>query len=129
MVQTGIVKKWFQDEEMQDKVAIVQADIVSGAVSHLKNASMELSEMLLELARRTTDDAVKLRAIESGLDRVGVSKVNKSESVVTKTERSEVDFTSDVFERMEGLPLETQSKLAALATEMDELVQASKGQE
>lgn len=127
MIQTGIVKAWFSDEDVQAKVTLVQTDIISGAVDHLKNYAVELVEMLMELARTTTDDSVKLKAIESGLDRVGVSKVNKSESAVTKTERQEVEFSADVFERLEALPIETQEKVAALAAEMEVAIEDAKG--
>lgn len=129
MVQTGIVKGWFADEDLQEKVRLVQADIVSGAVEHLQNHTVELTEMLIELARTTTDDSVKLRAITEGLDRVGVTKVNKSESVVTKSERQEVDFSTEIFEKMEALPIESQEKIARLAAEMEGVISEAKGKE
>lgn len=128
-VRAGLVKQWILEEDQQKKIAIVQADIVSGAADHLRRHAIELSEMLLELARRTTDDAVKLKAIESGLDRVGLSKVNKSESVVTKNERTEHDFSADLFERIEALPFETQEKILDMAKEMDALVEEARGRE
>jgi hypothetical protein len=129
MVQTGIVKSWFDEEEVQKRVLQVQEDIVAGAVDHLQNYAVELVEMLMELARSTTDDSVKLRAIESGLDRVGVAKVNKSESVVTKNERTEFGISPESLEKMEALPLETQEKIAKLASEMEDLMTSAKGSE
>lgn len=129
MVQTGIVKKWFEDPEVQAKVVLVNEDIVSGAVGHLKHHSVDLIEMLMELARSTSDDAVKLRAITEALDRVGISKVNKSESVVNRTDRQEVGLSAEIFERMEGMPIKTQEELARLATEMEAVMEESKGAE
>jgi len=129
MIQTGIVKAWFEEPEVQERVETVLADIVSGAVDHLRNYAVELVEMLMELARTTSDDSVKLRAIESGLDRVGVAKVNKSESIVSKTERQEFDFSQEAFEKLEGLPLETQEKIARLSAEMEVVINDAKGKE
>jgi hypothetical protein len=129
MVQTSIVKSWFDESELQEKVKLVQEDIVTGAVEHLQNHTVELTEMLIELARTTEDDSVKLRAITEGLDRVGVTKVNKSESVVTKSERQEVDFSTEIFEKMEALPIESQEQIARLAAEMEGVISEAKGKE
>lgn len=123
-IQTSLVKSWADDDDWQQMVAKVSTDIVSGAVTHLERQAVELTEMLVELARRTTDDAVKLRAIEAGLDRVGMSKVNKSESKVTKDEhtRHEHAMNDEFLQRLEGMPVETQTAVAQLAAQMDELL-------
>jgi hypothetical protein len=129
MVQTGIVKAWFEEKEVQEKVAQVQADIIAGAVGLLKNYAVDLVEMLMELARTTADDSVRLKAIESGLDRVGVAKTSRSESIVTKNERTEFDISAETFEKMEALPLETQEQIARLAAEMEAVIENAKGNE
>ena len=126
MVRTGIVKEWLQSEDSLQKIATVQSDIVSGAVDHLRRHAIELTEMLLELARRTPDDSVKLKAIVEGLDRVGLSKVNKSESIVTNTKREEHALSDDFFERLQGLPIETQQQIAAMSAEMDQMIENAK---
>lgn len=128
-IQTSLVKAWADDETWQAMVAKVASDIVEGGVENLRRASLDLTEMLLDLARRTTDDGVKLRAIESGLDRVGIAKVNKSESIVRKRDETEHSLSADLVEKMEGLPLTTQQRLAELAIEMDELISSAKGAE
>lgn len=128
-IQTSLVKAWADEEDWRSMVTKVASDVVDGGVENLRRASMELTEMLLELARRTTDDAVKLRAIESGLDRVGIAKVNKSESIVRKRDETEHSLSSELVDRMEGLPLNTQQRLAELAVEMDELISSAKGAE
>jgi hypothetical protein len=127
-IRSGIIKEWLNEDDQKQKIATVQTDIVNGAVDHLRRHAVELTEMLLELARRTTDDGVRLKAIVEGLDRVGLAKVNKSESIVTKTEHTEHDLSADFFERLEGLPLETQQQLASMAAEMDKIVEQAKGQ-
>lgn len=128
-IQTGLVKAWADDPEWMTMVEKVAQDVVDGAAVQLRSNTVELQEMLMEVARKCPDWAVKLRAIESGLDRTGLSKVNKSESVVTKNEKTTHTLASDLFERMEGLPFETQQKLAAMATEMEEMMETARGQE
>lgn len=128
-IQTGLVKAWADDENWQAIVAKVSSDIVDGGVTLLNNATVDLVEMLLDLARRTTDDSVKLRAIESGLDRVGVTKINKSESKVTRSDRVETDLSPGFFDRFEALPLESQRKMAELMSEAEKVFEEARGTE
>lgn len=126
-IQTSIVKEWADDPAWQAMLEKVAGDIVDGAIEHLNRHMIDLMEMLLELARTATDEAVKLRAIESGLDRGGLSKVNKSESkVVTGTQH---DLSDDFFSKLEALPLDTQKRVAELTAELDTLVSEARGTE
>jgi hypothetical protein len=128
-IQTGLVKAWGEDDDFQAKVAIVAADKVAGAVNHMKDASVELTEGLLEIARHEPDAKIRLNAIVEGLDRVGITKVNKSESVVTKTEQHQHELSDDFFSKLEALPLETQKRIAQLTTELDAIVSEASGHE
>lgn len=125
-IQTGLVKAWADDKDWLRMVEKVADDVVGGAVEHLQRHSMELTEMLLDQARREPDGAIKLKAILEGLDRVGMAKVNKSESRVTKDEnKSEThthSFSEEFMERLEGMPVDTQKKLAELMSEVDRLM-------
>lgn len=121
-IQGTLIKAWADDEEWQKMLAKVASDNVAGAIDHLKRHAVDFIEMLAELARSTTDDAVKLRAIEAGLDRMGISKVNKSESSVTNTEKSEVAFGDGFMERLQGLPLETQTQVAEMMSQVDNIL-------
>jgi hypothetical protein len=128
-IQTGLVKSFADEPDFNEKVAKVAADKVEGAVNHMKAASVELTEYLLEIARNEPDSKIRLQAIVEGLDRVGITKVNKSESVVTKNENTTLTPSEDFFERLETLPLETQRQIADLSRQMEELVMTSRGTE
>jgi hypothetical protein len=128
-VTRSIVKHWFEDETMRKLVVLVQEDTTKGAIEFLKKASLELVELLLDIARSEEDSTVRLRAILEGLDRIGLAKVNKSESKVLTEDKQVVGFSPEAFEHLEGLPLETQQELAKMATEMQEMVDNSKGKE
>ena len=126
-IQGSLVKAWAEDETWQTMCAKVATDITDGAIEHLKRHNIDLIEMLLELARTAVDESVKLRAIESALDRGGIAKVNKSESVVTK--KNEHDMSDDFWSKLEGLPIETQQKVARLTEELETLVSEARGTE
>lgn len=128
-IQTSLVKSFADEPEFNEKVAKVAADKVEGAVNHMKAASVELTEYLLEIARNEPDSKIRLNAIVEGLDRVGITKVNKSESAVTRTERTEIGFGEDFFSKLEGLPIETQRRIAELSAEMESLVLSERGNE
>lgn len=90
----GTVKGWFEDEAMRARVAEIQKDYIEGAVKLLKTYAIELIEMLVEIARDGTVDAkTRISAITEALDRMGMSKVNKSQSQVVQTNKNEVDIT------------------------------------
>lgn len=132
----GVTKKvvvgWLDDEQIQQRVNEVRADMVDSGLVLLKEAQVELVHLLLEVARNETEAAVRLRAIESGLDRAGNVKVNKSESKVTKTDAtpgSMEAFWSRMFESLEGLPLDTQQQIAEMAREMDDMITKARGKE
>jgi hypothetical protein len=128
-VGRSMVKHWFEDEEMRQRVVTVQNDTIEGAINFLKRRSIELIELLLDIARTTEDPAVRLRAVTEGLDRIGMAKVNKSESRVLSESKEEHEFSPEFFERLEGLPLETQQKLAGMAEEMETMIKSQRGKE
>lgn len=127
-VTRSIVKHWFEDPEMRTAVEKVQNDTVEGAIDFLKRRSIELVELLLEIARTTEDPSVRLRAVVEGLDRIGMAKVNKSESRVLSESNEKHEFSPEFFERLEGLPLETQQKLAGMAEEMETIISQQRGE-
>ena len=128
-VSTGVVKKWFADKRTAEKVVEVQAKLTDHAVALLQTFQIESVQGLMEIARdKATDNKTRKECYESILDRGGLTKVNKSESAVTKTDRVEVGISAEMFDELQGLPLETQQQLAELSAQMEELIANAKGQ-
>jgi hypothetical protein len=118
-----IVKKWFQEPEMQERAAKLVDDMVSAAVKFGQTHAFEMMEMLAEIARTTADDRVAIQAITEYLDRIGLTKVNKSESKSASTIREEhevnlVDKSGIIEALAENAPPEVLQRAATL---MDEL--------
>lgn len=110
----GIVGKWFEEPAMRQRVDDIQSDFLDGAVKLLRTYAIELIEMLVEIARTTSDDKIAIQAITECLDRMGISKVNKSESVASVTKKSEVDITdkTGLLSAMKEAPPEVQQQMA-----------------
>ena len=89
----SIVKRWFEEPAMRERVAEIQEDYIDGGVKLLRTYVIELIEMLVEIARTTSDEKIAIQAITEALDRAGLTKVNKSESASVRTNKSEVDIT------------------------------------
>lgn len=117
----GTVKQWFALPGMHDRVAEIQQDYIDGAVKLIKTYAIELFEMLVNIARDSDDDRIRIQAITEALDRMGLAKVNKSESAATVTKRNEVDLTdrSGIMAAMKEAPPEVQQEMAA---KMDEVM-------
>jgi transcriptional regulator with XRE-family HTH domain len=123
-VSTSTLNRWLSDPRAAERIAEISADFVTGAIKYLKTYAIELIEMLVELARTTEDDQVALKAICEALDRIGISKVNKSESISAQTIREEIDLTdkAGLVAALREAPPEVQAKAAEKLEEMIALV-------
>ena len=128
-VTTSIVKHWFEDPEMHKRVETVREDTIGGAMESLNHAAVELVQHLLEIARDPMRGSDQLKAVLEGLGLVGLVKVNKSESKASTESTEHHEFSPEFFDKLEGLPLGTQDKLAELASEMDTVINEAKGTE
>lgn len=129
-VTKRMVRRWFEDKEMQTKLAEVRNDIADGAIQHLKDSLIEAAELLMANARRAYSlDAFSdsIRAAAEVLDRGGLAKVNKSESKVTKNEKTTFEGTEEFFDKFSTLPMENQRKIADLMAEVEGLVTSGQG--
>lgn len=127
-VTTAIVRAWFDDAELglRGQVAELQSDWLQAARDLMEHYSLEAVEGLMEIARASTTDAETARKCYIDvLDRVGLIKVSKSESVVDNRSTEKIDG-ADFFERIKGLPVETQQEIAALSQQMEVLIASKK---
>lgn len=129
-VSTAIVRAWFDDPalKLREQVAELQKDWVQAARDLMEHYALESIEGLMELARTpTVEPEVARKCYIDILDRVGLIKVSKSESVVDNRTTEKVDGT-EFLERIKGLPIETQTELAALSEQMEALIVAASGE-
>jgi predicted transcriptional regulator len=119
-VTKDTVSGWFKNEQhkesMARRVAQVKAEILSGAVDLLRASAIEIVESLLTMARTTEDEALAARILMDLLDRIGISKVNKSESISAQTikQTQEVDITDThgIVEVLGHLDTDQQEQIA-----------------
>lgn len=117
----GTVKGWFEtNPQLVKRVAEIRQDFLKGALALLKTYAIELVEMLVEIARSDIDPNVRLKAITEALDRLGLSKVNKSESVAANTLTTQVDIVdqSGLLEALKDADPEIQTKVAEKMEQM-----------
>lgn len=115
-VSRSTIRAWLAEPSAQRKVAELRKDMLLGAQRYLKTYAIELIELLVGLAKDPmVDPATRLRAVCEALDRMGVAKVAKSESL----QRSELDI-ADPTGIVEALKASPQLAVAA-ATKIDEL--------
>lgn len=123
-VSLDVVKKWFTNDElgMQDRVAEIRESYTAGAIKLMKTYAIELVEMVMEIARTTDDEALVLKIAVEMWDRMGIAKVNKSESVSAQTirEEREIDITdkSGMVEALRTAPPEVQARAAEAMEEL-----------
>lgn len=132
-VSKDTLKRWWADDDlgMQARVAEICEDIVNGAVKLLKSYAIEIIEELMVLFRTTDDEALSAKIGFELLDRLGLAKVNKSESVVATTARDEVVLTDPhgLIEKMRDMKPEAASEMAAKLEEILALADAPEPEE
>ena len=109
----SIVGHWFEDPEMRAEVLKINEDMVGGSMKLLKTYAVELIEMLMEIAR-TSDDKTALTAITEGLDRMGLTKVNKSEGRSVIETKTDIEITDPhgLIDKLKDAPPEAQQAAA-----------------
>jgi hypothetical protein len=109
----SIVGHWFEEPEMRAEVVRINEDIVGGSLKLLKTYAVELVEMLMEIAR-TSDDKTALQAITEGLDRMGLTKVNKSEGRSVIETKTDIEITDPhgLIDKLKDAPPEAQQAAA-----------------
>lgn len=123
-VSKDTLKRWWADDElgMVARVAEIHEDIVQGAIKLLKSYAIEIIEELMVLFRTTEDEALAAKVGFELLDRLGLAKVNKSESVVATTAREELTISDpgNLLGKMRDMSPE---KAAEVATKLEEAFQ------
>jgi hypothetical protein len=109
----SIVGHWFEEPEMRQEVVRINEDIVGGSLKLLKTYAVELVEMLMEIAR-TSDDKTALQAITEGLDRMGLTKVNKSEGRSVIETKTDIEITDPhgLIDKLKDAPPDAQQAAA-----------------
>lgn len=107
------VRKMFkEDPAMVANVQKISQNLVDGAAKLLRTYAVELVEMLVEIARTTLDEKIAVQCIIEALDRIGLTKVSKSDSVVTNKSQIEFTDTTGLVERTRNAPPEVQQAMA-----------------
>ena len=98
---------------MRAEVLKINEDMVGGSMKLLKTYAVELIEMLMEIAR-TSDDKTALTAITEGLDRMGLTKVNKSEGRSVIETKTDIEITDPhgLIDKLKDAPPEAQQAAA-----------------
>lgn len=123
-VSRSTVKNWFSDSKLglPVKVAKIRADFVSGALKLMKTYAIEIIETQMQIMRTTDDEALAVKIGFELLDRLGISKVSKSESISAQTLRNESEI--DIVDRTgllalaQKAPPHVQAKMAEQMEDM-----------
>ena len=128
-VGKATIERWLADDKlkMREQVAKIQADYISAGVTLIQSYLIEIVESLMDIFRTTPDEQLAVKIGLEMLDRLGVSKVNKSESVTAATlkQQSEVDIVdkTGILETMRKAPPEVQQAMAKRAEELVAMAQ------
>jgi predicted transcriptional regulator len=123
-VTNAIVKHWMLEPESIAEVQRIQKDIAGGAVNLMKTYAIEIIEKLMTIVRTEQNPRFVIQAAESLLDRMGLARVNKSESIGRVEHHESVDITDQtgIVEKLRSAPPELQTSIARKMEELDSLM-------
>lgn len=127
----GLVKGWFDEPEMCERVSEAQAALTDKAIELLRRYSIEAVEGIAEIARRTEDDSLRLKAWTEILDRLpGLSKTSRSESKSESEHTEKLKLESDsLLDKLADKSPEVQRKVAEMYASFEtELAALMEGQ-
>ena len=128
-VSRATIDRWLADEELnlRAQIAEISANYIAAGVTMMQSYLIEIVEGLMDVFRTTEDENVAVKIGFEMLDRLGVSKVNKSESAVAATlkQQSEVDIVdkTGLLELVKKAPPNVQQAMAQRSEELLALAQ------
>lgn len=122
-VTVDVVKKWFQEPAMQERASAIIEDMVDSSIRFGRLGAFEMLDIIASIARSSPDDKVAMTAACEYLDRIGLTKVNKSESATTATVKKEneinlIDKSGLIEALADGAPPEVLHRAAELLDEL-----------
>lgn len=128
-VAPSTIQAWMDDPslKLRDQIAQISANMTAAGVALIQSYQIELIEGLMQIFRETDDEKLAKEIAFELLDRIGITKVNKSESVVSgqinQTRRVEITDTSGIAEIAKKAPPEVQAAMAEQASRLLALAQ------
>lgn len=123
-VARSTIQEWLDDESLhlRDKISKISADMISAGVTMMQTYLVEIIEGLMQIFRETEDEKIAKEIGFEILDRLGISKVNKSEAVSANLirKKSEVDITdkTGLVAMAKNAPPHVQAAMAERAAEL-----------
>lgn len=126
-VSSHTITSWFAEPDVRERIALLRTDVLSNGVKLAQTYIGDLLEMLYEIAMNDEDPDRRMKAAHDLLDRVGLTKINKSESAsaISLREQREIDITdkTGLVELAKNAPPEVQAAMAENAERIIALAQ------
>lgn len=128
-IARSTVTSWLDDEELnlRAKIEKTREQMTVAGVELIQSYLIEIIEVEMTLMRETDDEGLASKIGFELLDRIGIAKINKSESVTAATlrEQREVDITdkTGLLALAKGAPPHVQAKMAEAAADLVGMMQ------
>jgi hypothetical protein len=101
---------------INEEIAILRKKIAAAALELLQDFMIEAVMVLVDVMRTSQDDAMRIKASESLLDRGGVVKISRSERV----DEERITVSDDgLLEKLREAPVEVQEQAAQLIEQLE----------
>lgn len=123
-ISRGQVAEFLDDEAAQAKLEKIRMALPAAALELLHGYMIEAVQTLMDIMRTSEDDATRLKAAESVLDRGGIPKASRKESVNenNNNETTRVELGTDFAELIRNASPEIQAQAADMIEGLETLL-------
>jgi len=118
------VREMLEDPAVQEMLVLLRERIPEAALELLQGYMIEAIQAIVDVMRRSTDDATVIRAAADLLDRGGLPKLSKSERLQTNEEKTTITDDGIVDALREASP-EVQEQAAQLIEQLEGLLKTA----
>lgn len=120
-ISRGQVREILSKPDVADRVIAIRKSIPAAALELLQGFMIEAVQAVVDVMRKSEDDAIIIRAAGEILDRAGLPKASKQERHTVSEEKTVI--TDDgIVDRLRQLPPEEQEQAAQIIEQLEGLL-------
>ena len=124
-ISRGQVSDMLKEPDIAERIQMLRENLPSAALDLLHGYTIEAVQAIVDVLRKTDDDALILKAASEILDRAGIGKVSKSEQHRTNESKATFSTDDETLDALRQLPPEKQEEAAQMMEKLENFLSNS----
>jgi hypothetical protein len=118
-ISRGQVADMLKEPDTAEKFERLRANLPAAALDLLHGYTIEAVQAIVDVLRKTDDDALILKAAAEILDRAGIGKVSKGEQHKVLETKTTISTDDNMLDALRSLPPEKQEEAAQMIEQLE----------